>query len=145
MPVLIFVIINISYSQSFEPFGPRAGIGYLNKKGDSSFEKGVHSAFGWQVEVPFKDKKVTGYGEAGVYLLGIEQGKFYPHVWGYFGGRYNNFGLGAGPVLDMFGFGLGANTYIQIELENIRIPIGVDVNFIEGTTRTQLFIGFNYN
>ena len=144
MSILVFVIINTSYSQSVTPFGPRAGIGYLNDNGKSSLEDGIHSAFGWQVEVPFKDDKLTGYGEAGIYLLGIEQGKFFPHVWGYFGVRYNNTGLGAGPVLNAMGFGIGLSAYNQIELDRIRVPIGIDVNLIDGTTRTQLFIGFNF-
>jgi hypothetical protein len=85
-----------------------------------------------------------GYGEAGVMLLGIEQGIIFPHGWAYFGCRYGSIGGGLGPVFDPIGVGLGLNIYTQVLLEKLRIPIGVDLNFIRSTTRIQLFIGFNY-
>ena len=123
---------------------PRAGVGYLSSSGTSDLKDGVHSAFGWQVEIPYSNDKLTGYGEAGIMLLGIEQGIIFPHGWGYFGCRYGSIGGGLGPVFDPIGVGLGMNIYTQALLEKLRIPIGVDLNFIRGTTRIQFFIGFNY-
>lgn len=142
---VLFCFGPVVLAQSAAPFGPRAGIGFNDSGAGSRLDKGIHSAFGWQVEVPFKSGALTGYGEAGVYLLGVEQGIFYPHVWGYFGARYNNVGAGAGPVINAIGFGLGANLYYQFELEKIRIPVGMDFNVVEGYKRFQLFVGFNYN
>lgn len=135
----------MDYAQEYSHLGPRAGIGYLSKRTRSGFDTGLHSAFGWQMEIPYKGKEITGYGEAGLYLLAIEQGKIYTHVWGYFGARYNNIGIGVGPVFNTLGTGLGLNTYYQIVLDGIRIPIGIDVNFIDNKTRLQFFVGFNYN
>ena len=144
---LLFAVFIFSlrvYSQDATSYGPRAGIGYLSNSGTSDLKEGIHSAFGWQVEVPYSNDKLTGYGEAGVMLLGIEQGIIFPHGWAYFGCRYGSIGGGLGPVFDPIGVGLGINIYHQLILEKLRVPIGVDLNFIHGTTRIQLFIGFNY-
>jgi len=131
-------------SQELQWFGPRAGVGNLTSSGKSSIKDGIHSAFGWQVELPYTSDDFTGYGEAGVMFLGIEQQKVYPHSWGYFGCRYKAVGGGLGPVINSIGTGLGMNIYTNIYLEKLRIPIGIDFNFIGGSTRIQLFIGFNY-
>lgn len=131
-------------AQELSLFGPRAGIGNLTDSKNTKIKDGIHSAFGWQVEIPYSGKDITGYGEAGIYFLGAEQGIIYPHVWGYFGFRTRSFGLGIGPVINPLGVGLGFSPYTQIELETLRIPIGVDINLIKGTTRFQVFIGFNY-
>jgi hypothetical protein len=101
---------------------------------------GVHSAFGWQVELPYSDGDLTGYGEAALSFLGIEQGKVYPNVSGYFGCRYKTIGAGLGPVFNPIGTGLGINMYYNIFTEKLRIPIGIDWNFIGGATRVHLFI-----
>jgi TolB-like protein len=125
-------------------FGPRAGVGYVTDRGDSQMKKGVHSAFGWQVELPYVGKEITGYGEAGLLFLGIEQGLVCTHVWGYFGFRLKHFGIGAGPVFSTIGIGIGLNSYALVEIETLRIPIGMDINFIGKATRYQFFFGFNY-
>lgn len=143
--VCAIIIYSLSAScQELHLFGPRAGIGYLSDQGDGNLKKGIHSAFGWQIELPYTGKDITGYGEAGVMLLGIEQGVVFPHIWGYFGIRLKNIGVGIGPAINPIGVGLGLNPYYQIDLETIRIPIGIDMNFIKKTSRFQLFIGFNY-
>ena len=108
-------------------------------------KEGVHSAFGWQVELPYSSSDFTGYGEAGLMFLGIEQQTVYPHGWGYFGCRYKAIGGGIGPVVNSIGTGLGLNIYTNIYLEKLRIPIGMDFNFIGSSTRVLLFIGFNYH
>ncbi len=133
-----------SHAQEINLFGPRAAVGNLSRSGDSSMKKGVHSAFGWEIELPYTSGDLTGYGEAGFMLLAIEQGKVFPYGWGYFGVRYNTVGLGIGPAINPVGFGLGANMYYQFLLEKVRIPVGLDWNFVKGTTRVQLFVGFNY-
>ena len=144
---LFFAILFSSftvYSQDIHLFGPRAGVGYLSNSGNSDLKDGIHSAFGWQIELPYSNDKLTGYGEAGIMLLGIEQGIIFPHGWGYFGCRYGSIGGGLGPVFDPIGVGIGMNIYHQLLLEKLRVPIGVDLNLIHGTTRIQFFIGFNY-
>jgi hypothetical protein len=141
--VILITSVNL-YSQEMEWFGPIAGVGYLNNSGKSTMKNGIHSAFGWHIELPYTSGDLTGYGEAGLTLLGIEQQKVYPNVWGYFGCRYKEIGIGMGPVVNSIGTGLGVNLYTNVFLEKLRIPIGFDFNFIGGSTRIQLFIGFNY-
>jgi len=149
MKILFAVIICLlffckSEAQQLSLFGPRAGIGSLSDNKNTKIATGVHSAFGWEVEIPYKGEPITGYGEAGFYLLGVEQGIFYPHAWGYFGFRTHSFGFGIGPTLDPLGFGLGFSPYAQVELETIRIPIGIDISLIDKTTKFLFFVGFNY-
>ena len=144
--LVITVLFSVNLlSQEIQWFGPRAGVGNLTNSGKSTMKDGIHSAFGWQVELPYTSNELTGYGEAGLTFLGIEQGAIYPHVWGYFGCRNKNIGGGIGPVFNSIGTGLGMNIYTNINLEKLRIPVGIDFNFIGGATRVQLFIGFNYN
>ncbi len=144
----IFALVCITaanvYGQEMQWFGPIAGVGNLTNSGSSSMKDGIHSAFGWHVELPYTSGDLTGYGEAGVTLLGIEQQKLYPNIWGYFGCRYKAIGGGLGPVVNSIGTGLGLNIYTNLFLETLRIPIGIDFNIIGGVTRAQLFIGFNY-
>jgi hypothetical protein len=142
---VLFLYSNTMFSQEFNLIGPRAGIGILSGPGIKNIKEGVHSAFGWQVEIPYKSSDLTGYGEGGLMLLAIEQGKIFPHVWAYFGVRGREFGLGAGPAINPIGIGLGINPYYQIELEKLRIPIGFNLDFIRGTQRYQLSICFMYN
>lgn len=130
--------------QDIQWFGPIAGVGTVNSSGNSTMKDGIHSAFGWRIEVPYTSNDLTGYGEAGVTFLGIEQQKVYPHLWGYFGARYKAIGGGLGPVFNTFGTGLGMNIYSNIYLDKLRIPIGLDLNFIGGITRAQLFVSFSY-
>jgi hypothetical protein len=142
--LLAILLSTIAFSQEIKLFGPRAGIGNLTNSGNSSIEKGILSAFGWQIEFPYTSGDLTGYGEGGFMLLGIEQQRIYPHFWGYFGCRYKELGGGIGPVFNSIGIGLGINVYKDIILENLRIPIGLDFNFIGKSTRAMLFIGFHY-
>jgi hypothetical protein len=145
--ILLFVIILFSlnvFCQELQWFGPRAGVGILSDSGKSDMKKGIHSAFGWQIELPYSNGDLIGYGEAGLMFIGIEQGKVYPHVWGYFGCRYKEIGGGLGPVFNPIGTGLGINMYYNLLLEKLRVPIGIDLNFIGGTSRIVFFIGFNY-
>jgi len=79
-----------------------------------------------------------------LYFLGAEQGIVYLHRWGYSGFRTHQVGIGVGPAINPLGVGLGLNPYYQIETETLRIPIGIDINFIKNTTRIQFFFGFNY-
>ena len=132
------------HCQELQWFGPRAGVGTLSNSGNSDMKSGVHSAFGWQIELPYTNGDLTGYGEAGLMFLGIEQGKVFANVCGYFGCRYKEVGAGLGPVFNPIGTGLGINMYYNILLEKLRVPVGIDWNFIGGTTRIQFFIGFNY-
>lgn len=145
LPLIVsLVFMGTTQAQELNLFGPRAGIGSLTDHKNTKIENGVHSAFGWQVEIPYRGREITGYGEAGFYLLGVEQGIFYMHAWGYFGFRTHNFGFGIGPAVNPLGLGIGFSPYTQIELETIRIPIGIDVSLIDKTTKVLLFIGFNY-
>ena len=132
------------YAQELQVFGPRAAIGTISDVRVADMTKGVHSAFGWEIEIPYKSGDFTGYGAAGVMLLAIEQGKFLPHVWGYFGCRYKTIGGGLGPVINPIGVGLGLNVYHSFFTETLRIPVGFDFNFIRNSTRVAFFIGFNY-
>jgi hypothetical protein len=145
--ILLIAIILFSlkvHSQGLQWFGPIAGIGVLSSSGSSEMKSGIHSAVGWHVELPYTDSDFTGYGEAGLTIIGIEQGRTFADVWGYFGCRYKEIGGGLGPVYNPVGTGLGVNMYYNIFLEKLRIPIGLDWNFIGGTTRVQFFISFNY-
>ena len=143
--LILTVLLTVNVlSQEIQWFGPRAGVGNLTSANNSEIKPGIHSAFGWQVELPYTSKELTGYGEAGLTFLGIEQQKVFPNVWGYFGCRYKEIGGGLGPVFNTIGTGLGVNVYTNVYLEKLRIPIGIDFNFIGGSTRVQLFIGFNY-
>jgi len=59
---LLFAVFIFSlrvYSQDATSYGPRAGIGYLSNSGTSDLKEGIHSAFGWQVEVPYSNDKLT--------------------------------------------------------------------------------------
>lgn len=105
---------------------------------------GIHSAFGWQLEIPYTSGDLTGYGEGGLMFLGIEQGEIYPYAWGYFGCRYKAIGGGLGPAFNPAGTGLGINFYFNFYTEKLRIPLGIDCNFIGNTKRIQFFIGFRY-
>ena len=139
------IILSVkTYSQEIKWFGPIAGIGVLPNSGSSAMKSGFHSAFGWHVELPYTDGDLTGYGEAGLTIIGIEQGRTFGSMWGYFGCRYKEIGGGIGPVYNPVGTGLGMNIYYNIYLEKLRIPIGFDWNFVNGTTRVILFISFNY-
>jgi hypothetical protein len=145
--LLLFGLILFSLNaqcQELKWFGPRAGVGTLSNSGGSDIKSGIHSSFGWQVELPYTDGDLTGYGEAGLAFLAVEQGKVFTNVWGYFGCRYKTIGAGLGPVFNPIGTGLGVNMYYNLYSEKLRIPIGIDWNFIGGTTRVQLFIAFTY-
>ena len=142
--ILISIFCSDLKSQSLELFGPRAGVGNLTSSGNSRIKQGIHSSFGWEIELPYSDNDLTGYGAAGVKLLGIEQQKAYPHIWGYFGCRYKSIGAGLGPVYNAIGAGLGLNIYTNLYSEKLRIPIGIDFNIIGKISRVELFIGFNY-
>jgi hypothetical protein len=133
-----------THCQELQWFGPRAGIGILSNSGDSYLKSGAHSAFGWQLEFPYTNGNFTGYGEAGFMLLGIEQGKIFPHGWGYFGCRYKEIGAGLGPVVNPIGAGLGFNIYYGIPLNKLKVPVGIDCNIMGDVTRFQFFAGFNY-
>lgn len=143
--LFLFVLFTSAvFSQEIQWFGPVAGVGNLTNSGKSTMKDDLHSAFGWHIEVPYTSNDLTGYGEAGITLLGIEQQRVYPNAWGYFGARYKAIGGGLGPVFNSVGTGLGMNIYTNLYLDKLRIPIGFDFNFIGGNTRVQLFIGFNY-
>ena len=136
--VPVFAEVDINF------FGPRAGIGFAPQKTGTSLDEGVHSAFGWQVEIPYKSDKLTGYGEAGFLLLATEQGIFYPDAWGFFGFRYGFIGFGAGPVVNPMGIGLGFGPYINLVTGKLRIPIGINTQIIDKKVRFQSLIGFNF-
>lgn len=143
--IIITILFTINaFSQEIHWFGPVAGVGNLTNSGKSTMKDDIHSAFGWHIEIPYTSNDLTGYGEAGLTFLGIEQQKVFPNVWGYFGARYKVIGGGLGPVFNTVGTGLGMNIYTNIYLDKLRIPLGLDFNFIGGDTRMQLFIGFNY-
>ncbi len=126
--------------------GPRACIGFLvgGEDIDDEMNGGLHSAFGWQLDIPYSSKDFTGYGEGGIMLLGIEHGIFFPHVWGYFGIRNDEIGFGIGPVFSPLGLGLGINPYYQIQADKLRIPIGFNLDLIGSAQRYQLSVGFMY-
>jgi hypothetical protein len=145
--LIVFAVIMFSpntNSQELRLFGPRAGFGILPEDTKAKLKSGIHSAFGWQIEVPYASKEITGYGEGGLMLLGIEQGVVFPYLWGFFGIRTKIVGFGVGPVVNPIGIGLGINPYFQIDLEKTRIPIGLTMDFIQGTTRFQFSVGFMY-
>ena len=110
-PILFMAIQFATALGDIDLVGPRAGIGFWTKKKGISLDGGMHSAFGWQIEVPYRSDNFVGYGEAGFLLLGVEQGLFYPHIWGFFGMRYQNFGFGLGPVANISGIGIGFGPY----------------------------------
>ena len=142
---IIFLCSISALCQELNLVGPCAGIGILSDARDTKIKSGFHTAFGWRIELPYKSKEITGYGEGGFMLLGIDQGIFYPHGWGYFGIRSNEIGFGIGPVVNPLGIGIGINPYYQIVSDKLRIPIGVTIDFIAHTQRYQLSVGFMYD
>jgi len=125
--------------------GPRAGIGTLlkTKNANKDVSGAIHSAFGWQMEVPYKSGDFTGYGEAGFMLLAVERGIFYPTTWGFFGFSYKNFGIGFGPVANRQGIGIGIAPYFQYLTPSLRIPITLHTEIVDYTYRMQIMIGFS--
>jgi hypothetical protein len=142
---LLIIVFSAKAANDFSFIGPRAGVGYLNSDEGRSLNKGIHSAFGWSVEIPYKSGKFVGYGEGGFLVLGVEQGIFYPTAWGFFGMRYGHFGAGAGPVVNPMGVGIGFGPYYQLNLPDVRIPIGFNVEFIKSNARFQFLVGFSLN
>ena len=144
LAIIFFGSMN-ALCQELSLVGPCAGIGILSDARDTKIKSGFHSAFGWRIELPYKSKDITGYGEGGFMLLGIDQGIFFPHGWGYFGIRGKEIGFGVGPVINPLGVGIGVNPYYQVVSDKLRIPIGLTIDFISGTQRYQLSVGFMYN
>lgn len=146
--VLIVVLwcafsFGLSSKTELQLVGPRAGVGYLFDDANANLAEGLHSAFGWQVEIPYRSGDFTGYGEAGLMLLGAEQGILWPSAWGFFGFSYKNMGVGAGPVANPLGIGIGFGPYYQILTPTLRIPIGCNIELIDGNTRLQFLVGFS--
>lgn len=145
LPALFLLLVSVSFAQqTISLFGPRAGAGYLLDSEQTSLKKGFHSAFGWQLEVPYKSPAFTGYGEAGFLLLGVEQGIFYPEAWGYFGMRAGMFGLGIGPAFNPMGIGIGVAPYYQYITETLRVPFTLNMTFIDGKAKFGLLMGFSF-
>jgi len=136
-------LLDVSY------FGPRAGISTLPKTlHDKNIDVPIYSIFGWQMEVRYRSSKegFMGYGEAGLLLGAVEQGVFRPEVWGYFGIRKPyGAGFGIGPNISKYGVGLGLSPQYIIKVDNLLIPIMLNIAMTDGKSRIQIITGFSFD